>query len=598
MSTMTGPSRASGNPGGKRSGNLALPILAVLAATVATAADSGFVPPTSIFLHTDFDEPSAPPSIPHPWEIHAGSWTAAGGTYNSTSPTPTAITTIFEYVPNPNGPPNTGVSAPYVYRARMLNQRDGATNLVGIVYDYVDENNYSEAVFSPNNQVTLRRVSSGVTTVVDSSLYAGGHGVWFDVELVRGRGTTTLRVGGLDVVSLVAQTNLFGRVGLITHETTAKFDKVSLARPFGEQPFQENFTDGFTQPWLTTGQWSVADGAFNNTTVQATSSAALSSAGITLAAESTLAYTLRARMLNPYGASGNLVGLSFHDGPSGHAEVVFSPTGVAKINVIADGASHTIATAAYNGRRDVWFDVRLDVRPGIVSVTVDGVLLFDEVSTDPLFDGSIALVTHWAPGRFDDVWYDNRAIFEPLSQTFDTAPPPQWIVNGMWEAGGGTLNNTSADSTDIVATECACWETDFSYRARLLNQYGASGNLVGLVYNYQRLPFSPGNPKPYVGLYTGDYYEVVFAPTGQAFLNKVINGVRYRVGSSVHDVPRNAWFEVELLRQQVSTTVRVNGVTIFDQVPQNDLPFGDVGVVTHWAKGRFDDLSVTDAPRR
>jgi hypothetical protein len=44
--------------------------------------------------------------------------------------------------------------------------------------------------------------------------------------------------------------------------------------------------------------------------------------------------------------------------------------------------------------------------------------------------------------------------------------------------------------------------------------------------------------------------------------------------------------------------VKVNGVTIFDRVPQGELSFGDVGVISHWAKSRFDNLSVVDAPRR
>jgi hypothetical protein len=39
-------------------------------------------------------------------------------------------------------------------------------------------------------------------------------------------------------------------------------------------------------------------------------------------------------------------------------------------------------------------------------------------------------------------------------------------------------------------------------------------------------------------------------------------------------------------------------VTVFDKVPQGELPFGDVGVVAHWSKGRFDNWSVKDAPLR
>ena len=154
--------------------------------------------------------------------------------------------------------------------------------------------------------------------------------------------------------------------------------------------------------------------------------------------------------------------------------------------------------------------------------------------------------------------------------------------SGEWNATGGTLNSTAVGASDIVATQCACWDTDFRYSARLLNQFGASGNLVGLVYNFQG------------GLYAGDYYEVVFSPTGIARLNKVIQGTRYLVASATHSVPRNVWFNVEVIRSGVNTTVLVNGSTLFDNVSQGELGAGDVGVVTHWSRGRFDDLNVED----
>jgi hypothetical protein len=37
---------------------------------------------------------------------------------------------------------------------------------------------------------------------------------------------------------------------------------------------------------------------------------------------------------------------------------------------------------------------------------------------------------------------------------------------------------------------------------------------------------------------------------------------------------------------------------VFDRVPQGELPAGDVGLVSHWSKARFDNLTFTDAPLR
>jgi hypothetical protein len=578
----TNVDRIVNDTGSSRHSTLLL-LIAILP-TIAAAMDSGFSPPTATFFLTDFTDAT---SIPENWQVDAGSWAAAAGTYNSTSAVATATTTMPEYVINPIDPPGEGVNPPYTYRARLLNQRAGAGNLAGIVFDYLDAANYDEVVFAPTGTFVARRVRGGTSTVLRQSTYpGGGQNVWVDVELRHLSSFAELRAGGKVVAQFSDLQPNGGRLGLTTHNTRAKFDQVSIAVPFDAQPFREAFDSGVPN-WSTFGgEWSAGPGGtLSNTSVQQTS--AIHPDGVyidIMTPDAVHSYTLRARMLNPYGASGNLVGMFFND----HAEVVFSPTGVARINLIRNGVTETIATASYSGGgRNVWFDVRTDVEAFTVTVAVNGVTVFDTIPLAEIFQGFGGLVTHWAPGRFDDVWYDDHGTFQPLTETFDAELPPSWAVSGTWFAGGGTLFNLSAGASDIVATACACWETDFSYRARLLNQYGASGNLVGVVYNYQRH-----------SLYTGDYYEVVFSPTGQAILNKVLNGMRQRVATGTHSVPRNVWFDVEVLRQGLDTTVKVNGATIFNKVPQSELSFGEVGVVTHWAKAWFDNLSVADAPPR
>lgn len=583
------------------------PLLAcilLMGASSVHAADSGFVPPTSVYMHTDFDEYDSP-FEPETWQPEAGSWRASGGTYNNAGAAPTALTVIAEYYPNPNGPPTQGVSdsgSGFYYRARIRSAGNGASQLAGVVYNYVDAANYYEALFSNDGRAMVRRMLNGTLAVVASTGYqGGGTNIWFDVEVAKKAGVTTVSVNGLPIITALPQSELSsGRLGLITHYTAAKFDKVSVARPFGPQPFREQFSSAPAQYWSAgSAGWSVANGTFNSTAVRP-ANMTLPMGGNAAWYEETLEYTLRARMLNPYRGSGNLVGMYFHesiDPPNEQpswGEIVFSPTGTASLNLYYEGTKHTVATAPYKGAQNKWFDVRLDAWLGSVSVSVDGVALFREVSTTPLISGNTGLITHWSPGKFDDVWYDNTSAFYPLSSSFDDAIPDQWMLSGTWATSAGVLSNSSPGASDTVATACACWKTDFAYRARLLNQYGAAGNLVGLVYNYQRLPFSRGVQKPYVGLYNGDYYEVVFAPTGTAHLNKVINGARYRVATASHSVPRNAWFDVQVLRQGTSTTVKLNGTTLFNKVPQAELGHGDVGVIAHWSKARFDDLEVRE----
>jgi hypothetical protein len=409
-------------------------ILAALLPAYGAAMEAGFNPPLAIFYDTEFSESSP---VPEDWEINAGTWSVASGSYNSTTAAAVATSTMFQYIVIPFDPPRSEMFPPYVYRARVRNQRAGATNLAGVVFDYIDAANYVEAVFSPTGTLSVRQVRDGTATTLASATYSGGgQNVWFDVELIREETTAQVRANGVGGVTVTVGTppEGGGRLGLTTRNTTARFDKVSIAIPFGAQPFKEDFSSGSLSRWLTTGQWSIAGGTLNNTSVQQTSTARTSEMSIQLAADSVFFYMLRARMLNPYGGPGNLVGMYFnHDGES-RGEVLFSPRGVARIDLIRDGVTETIATAPYPGRRNEWFDVRADISAGSIDVAVNGIPIFENIATGvAVIEGAGGLITHWAPGKFDDVWFDNRNLFEGLSQPFDSAPPAAWIVSGSWK---------------------------------------------------------------------------------------------------------------------------------------------------------------------
>ena len=269
--------------------------------------------------------------------------------------------------------------------------------------------------------------------------------------------------------------------------------------------------------------------------------------------------------------------------------MVFSPTGQARIDLFYDGARHTVATTSYRGGPKKWFDVRLDNMGSDVSVWVDGALVFANVSTYPVPDGAAGLLTHWSPGRFDDVWWDNNPHPMFVAKFAEPVQEPFWQTQGTWDTSGGTLNSTAVGASDLALYQCACWSTGSIIRARLLNQFGAAGNLVGVVYNYADAVVAPDKP---------DYYEVVFSSTGIAQMNKVLNGVRTRVASSTHTVPKNTWFDVQIVRRGTTTTVKVNGTAIFENVQQRELGGGKVGLVTHYSKGRFDNVVVRDNPFR
>ena len=92
----------------------------------------------------------------------------------------------------------------------------------------------------------------------------------------------------------------------------------------------------------------------------------------------------------------------------------------------------------------------------------------------------------------------------------------------------------------------------------MLNPYRASGNRIGLIFGFDPV--------------AGDYYEVVFAPTGQAYLNKFIQGQLTQVATATHSaLGSNVWFNVELARRGPNATVKVNNQIVFENVPAAQL---------------------------
>jgi hypothetical protein len=230
--------------------------------------------------------------------------------------------------------------------------------------------------------------------------------------------------------------------------------------------------------------------------------------------------------------------------------------------------------------------VRGDAEATSINVSVDGTPVFVDLPVSQF--GPMGLVTHWTPGRFDDVWFSYDPRFSAM-ENFNVPrdPPSWWAVRGTWDTTGGTLNSRAASANDLATME---WQrsTDYTVTAHMLNLYAGSGNRIGLVFG--------------LDLQAGDYYEVLFAPTGQAYLNKFIQGQLTQVATATHSAGRNVWFNVELVRRGPNATVKVNNQIVFENVPtaQLDHSFPNsvssvgprMGVISHWAPGRFDDVRL------
>ena len=423
------------------------------AGEVARAMEPPFSPPTATVHNQDFEGMHG---IPPLWQVALGTWQADGQTYNSTAATSAAVTTIFEYQTFDFGGPSTQdhmVFGEYTLAARLRNQQGDAAALVGLVYSYVDPANYYEIAFSPTGVAYLRRMNRGNMETLATARYAGaGQRMWFAAELKRTLDLTSVNVNGVPVFTDVVQLPGGGQVGFSTYNTTGKFNKVSITFPFAQQPFFETFADGvadgFSSPQ---GTFVVSNGTFVDTAVHPTG-AAFAPVSFGVGSSIIEQYTVHARMLNPYGGPGNLIGIMFDGSFDGsYREVVFSPTGVAQLRQVNAGTIEVLKSAPHTVGPNAWFDVTLSVSPVRVSVNINGNHLFThEAPLLSILPETLALITHWTPGRFDNFEFGFEAPVRQALQTFNGPLGESEVQSGTWDTQGGTLNNVSAGVADIA----------------------------------------------------------------------------------------------------------------------------------------------------
>ena len=563
----------------------------LFSATQSFAQDT--TPPTGTLVLDDFH------TAEQFWQPVSGTWSVSNGTYGNASGSGTNLTIVTGYDGvGLHGLGSDTIQSPdFTVSARMRNQGTTDAHLVGLVYGYQDAQNYYEVVISALGNAKMRTVMNGVAVDENIATHLDiPRNTWFGVSVHWKNGQATLAINGHIFTGASQPEFTSGRVGLVTHNAIGRFDLMNAEIPFGDQGFYELFDDPFNVPFsAVSGQWIIENGIYRNAAVQQTSiTLAPINSGTHDAFGETTEYTFRARMLNPYAGAANLVGIVFnYETATRYSEVVFSPTGVAKVNRIVNGVASTIATTNYGGTRNVAFDVALEWNQGITSVLVNNQRIFPRVlgaSPSATPHGAVGLITHWAPGRFDSIEFDH-GIFGGCSKSFSSSAELPAPVSGTWDVSGGTLNSTAVGQSDIVtfAQDCPGNDvgqdlgTNFVYSARLRNEFGASGNLVGLVYDYED---------------SGNYYEVVFSSTGIMQLNKVFEGVKTTVATATHTIPRDTWFNVQVVRVFQSTGIQINGVTVIRNLQQGELQSGTVGVITHWTRGHFDNVSLTDRPDR
>lgn len=513
--------------------------------------------------------------VPNQWDVATGSWVADGQVYVA-SAAPQSISVINTYFTEIGHVFSIEVMESYIYRVRLMNPSAGADTRVGFVYNLQDPANYYELVFSPTGIAQVRRMIAGQVSVVFEAAYKeGGPNRWIDAEL-RANGTRMqLVVNGNSIVSGLQQRELpSGRLGLVAHGTSAKFDNARIEFQT-DSPMKETFNDGLAQQFpsgVDANNWKIENGVLKNFTVLQTNKIAVARHAGWFGQTD----TLRVRLRNPYGARGNLVGVYFN---GGHKEVLFSRTGFVRVDVIDfDGVRTTLASAAIPKLSSDWFEVV--VASGVLTdVFVNGKQVLSYLEGPSSQNDDLGLITHWSPGEFDLVDFNDAFLVKPYVESFGVTPPDEQIVSGTWTTTGGTYNSTAGGATDIstlVVSDSQPYapqrSMDFTYRARVL---------------------TPASAQQSAGLVThgpGEYYEVLLTGGGQIIVNKHVQDTVVRQATGTYTAAPNTWVTLELRCIGNKTSVFVNGKARLSGILQGQLRGGRAGVVTHSTPGKFDDV--------
>jgi uncharacterized membrane protein len=525
------------------------------------------------------------------WIVNAGSWSISGGRFVDGRTGPADIATVEHYDPDTIQWPTMNDDYAIDVYARV--QNTGGSS-VGVVYDFQDLANYHEVSFSATGVATMRSVIDGVArTVARGTLPGPGIGKWFHISVSRIDDLTRFKVDGQVAIVAFQRGLPQGDAGVIARNTRGQFDDFHVRDFTRIDPYTESFDDFVANRWQPlSGSWSylrvdaTTNVSYVNTTVNATSISLSPVTEMWDFARSPFApaFTFKARMMNPYQGPGNLIGIAWVDSPQRYVEVVFSPRGQARINAVVNGRRTVLADAPYEGGGpNKWFEVEVagngDFTAEHGHVKVNGITVFDTLPRSDLRVAAIGLVSHWAPGAFDDVRASPQ-FFRPLSATMDDGrlPPAFSSPTSGWRVQNGTLNSFGVTANETARLDVFHDIADIEFRARMVNHYANAGNLVGLTYAYRG---------------PDDYFEVVFSPIGVAKLNRVLKGMTTSVATASYSGGgQHQWFDVQLLQRRLRTTVKVNGVTVFNEVPQPDAGGAALGLVAHWAIANFDDIAV------
>jgi hypothetical protein len=350
------------------------------------------------------------------WATTAGTWRVNNGYYeNSASSDDAQLVRSISYYKGDAWATN------YTFKA-SLNADYGANgaNKIGVVFNYLDVNNYYEVLIDMLGNVTLTSVVNGTRSTVSSGAVSStavpGIDQWFDVTVTRSGTTVSVKVGSETALSSVPLPTLSaGRVGVFTNYNHGKFDNVSVTVNYS-QDFSSNASG-----WMTTaGSWRVANGYYENSANEDDAPLFRSIAyynGTTWTTD----YTYKASLNADYGGNGsNKIGVVFnYVDTNNYYEVLIDMLGNVSLNSVVNNTRTTVKSGHVSSVPgiDQWFDVTVTRSGNTVAVKVGSESAIPSTTVPQLAAGRIGVFTNYNHGRFDNIQVTPAGLLTPVFKT-------------------------------------------------------------------------------------------------------------------------------------------------------------------------------------
>ncbi|HEV7608244.1 MAG TPA: hypothetical protein VGO61_12955 [Steroidobacteraceae bacterium] len=178
------------------------------------------------------------------------------------------------------------------------------------------------------------------------------------------------------------------------------------------------------------------------------------------------------------------------------------------------------------------------------------------------------------------------------TQGFASTPTDWTPVNGGWSASGGSFRNQQlfpgpgSGEPTIAFLNSRSWQTNYTYSVKVLSEYPAAANKVGLVFGYT----DPTH-----------YYRVLVDMDGELTLDwrDGANPTRTLTSGNTNDhgvdLQADVPFTLQVFVNGPKATVRVNGKLVAPDATLGTLPVDSkIGVIASSDYGHFDDANIVD----